>query len=178
MEWLLATVCEIKQANIQHHSSSQARISHKLSLNFFLFFFSKTQNPMERAAESFPCIPNCPLNGLMGSINAHKLSAFSLSFSFPLFPYTSLLTLFLPLSYTHTHQKRCTFLISMSASNLFWQTELDLYPTGTVSSGLKWDREKQVYKALQDLQGLVLDLSWRQMTHYLTPSGSWPLSLE
>lgn len=86
---LLATVCEIKQANIQHHSSSQARISHKLSLSlsfifFYLLFFSKTQNPMERAAESFPCIPNCPLNGLMGSINAHKLSAFSLSLSLSL----------------------------------------------------------------------------------------------
>jgi len=66
----------------------------------------------------------------------------------------------------------------MSASNLFWQTELDLYPTGTVSSGLKWGREKQVYRALQGLHGLVLYLSWRHMTHYLTPSGSWPLSLE
>lgn len=101
---VLATFCEIKQANIQHHSSSQTRISHKLAPSLF----SKTQNSIERAAESFPCIPNCPLNGLMGSINAHKLSTFSLFVLPSLLPSTSLLTMFLPLlcKHTHTHTEK------------------------------------------------------------------------
>lgn len=49
----LATFCEIKQDKIQHYSSSEARISHKLSPSLSLFF-QRQRIPLRGQLSLFP----------------------------------------------------------------------------------------------------------------------------